>query len=179
MNSPERHRQSNDDIRLTKQRLGMIESIYIADNRGERMRRIEFANIVVGRGLEGDRYFDGRGSFSKMPGTGRAVTLIAAEAIGAIADEHHIDLSNGKHRRNLVTRGVDLDGLVNKCFTIGGVILIGSRLCAPCKYLERLVAPGLYEAIKTRGGLRADVLRGGRIQTGDAVCLLAQRPLGV
>jgi MOSC domain-containing protein YiiM len=54
-----------------------------------------------------------------MPGTGRAVTLIAAdaiEAIEAIAAEHHIDLCNGKHRRNLITRGVNLDALVNKCF---------------------------------------------------------------
>ena len=156
----------------------MIESIYIANNRGEPMRRIPWANVVIGRGLEGDRYFDGRGSFSRMPGTGRAVTLIAAEAIEAIAAEHHIDLSNGKHRRNLITRGVDLDSLVNKCFSIGETILIGSRLCAPCKYLERLVAPGLYQAIKTRGGLRADVLRGGRIQEGDGLRVLTQRPAG-
>ncbi len=157
----------------------MIESIYIADNRGEPMRRIQTVDLVIGRGLEGDRYFESRGSFSRMPGTGRAVTLIAAEAIEAIAAEHHIDLCNGKHRRNLITRGVNLDSLVNKCFAIGETILIGSRLCAPCKYLERLVAPGLYQAIRTRGGLRADILRGGRIEEGNAMSVLAQRPAGL
>jgi MOSC domain-containing protein YiiM len=157
----------------------MIESIFIADAAAAPMRRIFSAKIIVGRGIEGDRYFEGRGAFSSMPGTGRAVTLIAAEAIDAIAAEHQFDLSNGKSRRNLVTRGIDLDALVNKCFTIGDVILIGSRLCAPCKYLERLIAPGLYEAIKGRGGLRADVLRGGTIRDGDALEILARRPLGL
>jgi MOSC domain-containing protein YiiM len=155
----------------------MIESIFIADQKGKPLRRIAYANIIVDRGLEGDRYFDGKGSFSNWPGTGRAVTLIAAEAIEAIAAEHQIDLSNGRHRRNLVTRGIDLNALVNKCFAINDVILIGSRLCAPCKYLERLIAPGLYEAIKGRGGLRADVLRGGQIHERDPLHILPARPM--
>jgi MOSC domain-containing protein YiiM len=157
----------------------MIESIYIARQKGEALRQIPSARIVVDRGLEGDRYFDCQGSFSKWPGGGRAVTLIAVEAIEAIAAEHGFDLSDGKHRRNLVTRGVNLDALVNKCFAINDVILIGNRLCAPCKYLERLIAPGLYEAIKGRGGLRADVLRSGEIKQGDGLQILPSRPPGI
>jgi MOSC domain-containing protein YiiM len=157
----------------------MVESIFIADAAAAPMRSIQSAKVIAGRGIEGDRYFDGRGAFSSMPGTGRAITLIAAEAIEAIAADHQLDLSNGKSRRNLVTRGIDLGALVNKCFTIGDVVLIGSRLCAPCKYLERLIAPGLYEAIKGRGGLRADVLRSGTIRPGDALRVLAQRQMGL
>ncbi len=152
----------------------MIEEIFIAKEKGGRLTRLDTVRLVVGRGLEGDRYFDGRGSFSRWPGGGRAVSVIAAEAIDAIAAGHGIDLSNGRHRRNLVTRGVDLDALVNQTFAIGDAILFGNRLCAPCRYLERLVAPGLYEAIKGRGGLRADVVRDGVLAVGDTIRQLSR-----
>lgn len=155
--------------------IGHLEFIHIARQRGEPMERIATTRLVPGRGLEGDRYFDGQGSFSRWPGGGRAVSLIAAEAIDAIAREHGIDLSNGRSRRNLTTRGVNLDALVGQRFLIGTAILFGSRLCAPCRYLERLIAPGLYEAIKGRGGLRAEVLEDGLISEGDLLIILPGR----
>jgi MOSC domain-containing protein YiiM len=155
----------------------MLEGILIADKAGGPMRPLNVARIVAGRGLEGDRYFDGRGSFSRWPGGARAVSLISTEAIQAIAHNHQIDLSNGRHRRNLVTRGVDLNALVGKWFQIGDAILYGDRPCAPCRYLERLIAPGLFEIIKGRGGLRAAVVRDGVICTGDPLITLHGRPI--
>jgi len=155
--------------------MGTLHSIFIADNPGGPMRQAFSINAVAGRGLECDRYFNGNGSFSRWPSGGRAISLIAVEAIEAIANEHNIDLSNGRSRRNLVTRDVKLEALVDRHFTIGNVILFGSRLCAPCRYLERLVAPGLYDAIKGRGGLRADVIQGGTIREQDALTVVSER----
>ena len=131
------------------------------------MTSVAEVRAVAGRGLEGDRYLFGRGSFSRWPGGGRAVSLIAAEAIEAILAEHGIDLSAGHSRRNLVTRGVALEQLVGRRFRIGTALFYGDRLCAPCRYLERLIAPGLFDAIKGRGGLRADLLSDGIIRVGD------------
>ena len=149
---------------------GIIEAIYVAPGAKADMSAVGRVTAVVDRGLEGDRYFLGVGAFSRWPGEGRAVTLIEAEAVEAIGSEAGIDVSAGRHRRNLLTRGVRLPTLLGKTFRVGDAVLRGSRLCLPCRYLERLVAPGLYEAMRGgRGGLRAEVVAGGTVAVGDAV----------
>ena len=72
-------------------------------------------------------------------------------------------------RRNVVTRGIDLDALVGRRFLVGDVQCVGRRLCEPCAHLERLTVPGTLRALVHRGGLRADVLTDGTIRVGDAV----------
>jgi MOSC domain-containing protein YiiM len=146
-----------------------LASIFIAPTAAGPIVSLSSARLIPGRGIEGDRYFAGAGSFSRWPGTGRAISLIAAEAIDAILSERGIDLSAGRHRRNLVTRGVALADLIGRRFRIGGVLLRGERLCLPCQHLERLTEPGVFQAMNYRGGLRADVLEGGTIDVGDAV----------
>ena len=127
---------------------------------------------IAGAGLEGDRYQLGRGSFSRWPGDGRALSLIAAEAINAIFAETGLDLSDGRSRRNVVTRAVELAALNGRKFRIGEAIFRGTRLCTPCKYLERLVGPRAFDAMKGRGGLRADILQSGVIRAGDEIVVL-------
>lgn len=74
-------------------------------------------------------------------------------------------LAAGEHRRNLVTRGVDLNSLVACDFLVGAV-----RLCDPCAYLEELTGRrGLMKAMVNRGGLQADILSGGLLQVGDPI----------
>ena len=148
---------------------GTIEQIFVAPAARVAVVRVDAAVAVAGRGLEGDRYFLGVGAFSRWPGEGRQVTLIEAEAVNAVRAETGIDLSDGRHRRNLATRGVRLADLLGRRFHVGTVLLRGQRLCAPCKYLDRLVGAEVYEAMKGRGGLRAEIIQGGVIRPGDAV----------
>jgi len=148
---------------------GALSGIFIAPAAGAAAVAVSRAQIIPGRGIEGDRYFAGAGSFSRWPGTGRAISLIAEESIDAVLAELGIDLSAGRHRRNLVTRGVALAELIGHRFRIGGVLLRGERLCLPCQHLERLTEPGVFAALKYRGGLRADVLEAGTIEVGDAI----------
>ena len=133
------------------------------------MRAVPEVLAVIDRGLEGDRYFEGRGSFSRWPGEGRAITLIEAEAVEAILMEHGVDLRDGRSRRNIVTRGGSLAELNGRKFRIGGALLWGARECAPCRHLERLVDAGLMEAMRGRGGLRANIWEGGTIRVGDVI----------
>jgi MOSC domain-containing protein YiiM len=149
--------------------VGRVIAIYVADAAGTPPRAVDAVRAVPGRGLEGDRYFDARGSFSRWPDAGRAVSLIEQEALDAIAREHGIDLHAGRHRRNIVTDGVRLADLDGRKFRIGSALLRGARLCAPCRYLERITVPGVYEAMKKRGGLRADVWQLGEIRVGDLI----------
>ena len=144
-----------------------IHSIYIATSAGVLMGAVTEASLVPDRGIEGDRYFLGVGSFSRWPGAGRALTLIEQEAIDAIGRDYGIDLRDGRSRRNIVTVGVKLADLIGKTFRLGVAVLRGVRPAEPCGYLGALrLDHGGYEG---RGGLRADVLEAGRGPRGDAV----------
>ncbi|HEY6836817.1 MAG TPA: MOSC domain-containing protein [Gaiellaceae bacterium] len=142
--------------------LGRIEAILTAPDAESPLRRVEWAEAVAGRGLEGDRYFDGRGTFGG-PGHGYQLTLVEAEVLDSI------DLPWEQARRNIVTRGIALNALVGHRFTVGPVECVGRRLAEPCAHLERLTRPGLLRPLVHRAGLRADILRGGPISTGDQV----------
>jgi hypothetical protein len=147
---------------------GRVELIAVAPAAEAPMRVVEQATARAGHGLEGDRYFAGEGTFSNPHARGHDLTLIEAEALEALA------LPGGPlpfeaARRNLVTRGIDLNALVGRRFRVGDVECAGQRLCEPCAHLARLTEPGTLRALVHRGGLRADVLGHGLIRVGDPV----------
>jgi MOSC domain-containing protein YiiM len=152
-----------DDVVMT------VERIYLAGMPGETQVEAQSIDVVVGAGIEGDRYFAARDE------PGQNLTLVEAEEIEAFCTEsgRMIDLSCT--RRNLVTRGVRLNALVGQEFTIGSVRLRGVELCEPCRSLgERLATADLSSAavvkrLLNRGGLRADILCSGSIAVGARV----------
>ena len=148
---------------------GEVVSIHVAGKAGTPMLSPETAEAVVGRGLEGDRYFDGSGYWSTHPGRGREVTLIELESIEALAQEKNVVIEPAAARRNIVTRGVPLNHLVGREFQVGGVRLLGCRLCEPCDYLQGLTTDGVLKGLIHRGGLRAEILVGGTIRVGDPI----------
>ena len=149
---------------------GTVEGIYIAAHAGELPDSVEAANALPGKGIEGDRYFDDDGTFSDNPRSdGRDITLVEAEAVEGLARDTGIDLTPAQTRRNVVTRGLALNDLVGRRFTVGEIECVGRRLCDPCSHLEKLTQPGVLKGLVNRGGLRADVVRAGTIRAGDAV----------
>jgi MOSC domain-containing protein YiiM len=147
---------------------GVVESIHIARVATELPDSVERATAVAGRGLEGDRYFEGAGTFSGWPGE-RDLTLIAAEAVERLAAEAGIEIEPGEARRNVVTRGIDLNELVGRRFRVGAVECEGLELSPPCRHLEKLTKPGVLRGLASRGGLRAAITEGGEIGVGDRV----------
>ncbi|MFQ5914963.1 MAG: MOSC domain-containing protein [Nitrospinota bacterium] len=134
------------------------------------MESVREVRAVAGRGLDGDRYFEGTGKYSKKPGPGRHVTLIESETLEALKRETGIDLKPDWCRRNILTGGVPLNHLVDREFRVGEVKLRGVRLCEPCAYLEKLTGlRGVRKALVHRGGLRAQILSDGLIRVGDVV----------
>jgi len=150
---------------------GRVEVIAVAHRAEAPMRRVPTARAVPGRGLEGDRYFVGAGTFTprKRPGTGYDLTLVEAEVLDELASANGTRLEYADARRNIVTRGVDLNSLVGQRFKIGEVECIGRRLCEPCVHLERLTSPGVLRGLIHKGGLRADILTEGEITLGAAI----------
>jgi MOSC domain-containing protein YiiM len=154
---------------MTKMRQGTVIAIHIAPSGAAPMRSVADAQVVVGRGLVGDRYYNKLGTYSNQPGSGREITLIEIEAVEGLKRDYEVQLDPGQSRRNIVTRGVALNHLVKKEFRIGDVVLRGTRLCEPCAHMEKLTVKGTMRGLVHRGGLRAEIIIGGSIRVGDAV----------
>jgi len=148
---------------------GSVHSIHIAPAASEPTASVEEVRAVAGQGLEGDRYFNGDGTYSQTPGTGRQVTLIELEAIEALERDYEMRIEPGQARRNIVTSGVALNHLVGREFSVGEVRLRGLRLNEPCNHLAGLTDEKVKQGLVHRGGLRCDIVSGGVIRVGDAV----------
>lgn len=146
---------------------GTVEAIYIARENGAATHPVERVAAIAGQGLEGDRHFGKRARAGGAPG--KDLSLIEAEAVEHLARESGIELGYGEPRRQLVTRGVSLNDLVGKRFSVGDVECLGVELCHPCKHMESLTEPGALRGLVDRGGLRADILSGGELAVGDSV----------
>lgn len=142
---------------------GVVEQIVIRATAGAEATLPQRASADAGRGLRGDRYFNGEGTYFKDGKDGQDLTLIDAEVLELVG------LSGAQAGRNLVTRGIDLGALIGRHFRIGAVECFGARDCPPCALLQRRTRPGVLRALADCGGLRADVLVGGEIVVGDVI----------
>ena len=150
------------------QGVGTVELVALSAEAEGPMTVAQSAEALAGRGLRGDRYERGAGTFSNPDGRGYDLTLVEAEALEELVASG-VELAPAEARRNLVVRGVALDGLIGRRFRVGEVELLGQRRCEPCAHLERLTLPGVLRGLVHRGGLRADVLTGGEIRPGDRI----------
>jgi MOSC domain len=118
---------------------------------------------VAGRGIRGDRYFDFKDNYKGQ------ITFFSLEVFDALcgALELH-DRLPALVRRNVMTRGVDLNELIGQDFEVQGVHFHGMEECRPCYWMDRAIAPGAHEFLKGRGGLRAKVLNDGMLRSTSA-----------
>jgi len=139
------------------------------------MVEVEVANLVTGRGIEGDRYFLGTGTYSRKPDVFREVTLFEMEVLEALGRNDPplqfgpIKLEPVDHRRNLTVVGVPLNHLVGSRFRVGDSVLVGGRLNFPCRYLEKLLCQPVYLPLYNRSGLNCRIEQGGAVRRGDPV----------
>lgn len=145
---------------------GVVEAIYTSAVKTEPPEAVDQARAIAGRGLDGDRYFYGTGTYSDYPDQrGRDLTLIEADVV------HRAGIDGASARRNLVISGLNLADLIDKRFLVGDVECLGRRLCEPCDHLARLTSPGILRAL-AHTGLRADILTTGDIKRADMIQLL-------
>ena len=136
---------------------GSVEQINIAAVESELPRPVEAVEVTA-ECVVGDRY-----------GQSRDLTLIEAEALEGLRDETGIELTPAESRRQVLVRGIRLNDLVGEHFIVGGVECVGQEWCEPCNHLQGLTREGVLRGLVHRGGLRADIVSGGRIAVGDEV----------
>ena len=150
---------------------GVVTALYTAPAAAAPSVEHDRCRAIAGVGLEGDRYAIGNGTFSTPGRNGQALTLVSEEAI-AQARANGADIDEATCRRNVITRGIELEPLIGQSFAIGEATFRATRLAEPCAHLERITHPGVLRAMVHLGGIRADVLTDGELRVGDALRVL-------
>jgi MOSC domain len=144
-----------------------VTHLFTAPAAGQPMLAHESVQVTPGLGIPGDRYATRLGHWSDPRWRDQELTLVAAELL----DE--LGLAPDALRRNIVIRGIDLHDLIGLEFSIGGAVLRGQRICAPCAYIGRLnQRPGLFGELDGRGGIRVRIASAGTIRVGDEITIL-------
>ena len=144
--------------------------ILISPDPNAPMISVEAVSAVEGKGLVGDRYYEGKGTFSPHPQKPDfEVTLIESECVQEFASKSGLPFTVFHARRNLVTEGVRLNALVGVTFGVGEVELLGMRLCEPCNYLAKISWPEALKGLVHQGGLRARIVKSGTVRVGDRI----------
>lgn len=149
---------------------GKLVSITIASESAGPLIRLDEAALVAGKGIPGDRCYKEQGADPD-----KQITLIEEENVCEFNRETGLDVDAWQTRRNLVTRGVDLNALLGRQFTVGETLLEGVDLCQPCATLgglfatEAIPSARVVKTLVNRGGLRATIVRGGTIRPGDRI----------
>lgn len=144
----------------------MIEAIFVLKKSRQALQQTHAVQVVFGWGITRDRHF------KKANKKGQNITFIEAEAVDEYNQLLGQAISPQQTRRNVITRGVDLNALVGVEFSIGGAKFKGVELCQPCSVLGRLLEnqwvsrSQVIQAFLGRGGLRADIISSGVVGVG-------------
>ncbi len=151
--------------------MSKVVSLYTSEAGSAPMIERNQVELEAGKGVVGDRYYNGNGTFSeKLAGLPDVeLTLIESEEVELFNQEHGHSFSAGDFRRNVVTEGVRLNDFEGKEFQIGDVCLRGVRLCEPCAHLAGLLTQDIMPAMVHKTGLRAQIISGGAVSVGDVV----------
>lgn len=120
---------------------------------------------VADVGLRGDRY----SAESTRRSPDYQVTLIEVENIEGFAETTGLPLTADMPRRNIVTVGVRLNDLLARRFTVGKAVFEGLELCEPCRLFAKRTHLAVLDYFPGKGGLRARIVSGGLINTGDRI----------
>lgn len=119
-------------------------------------------DLVAGSGIIGDRFFDHKPDFKGQ------ITFFDWAVYEEVQKKFDLpDLHPSAFRRNALTRGIDLNSLIGKKFTINGVEYSGSEEAAPCFWMNEACAEGVHEFLMGKGGLRCRIHNDGQLGLGE------------
>ena len=153
--------------------MAKIINIYIYPEAGANGIAQSTVKIIAGSGIVGDRYYKNKGTFTKDNSIDpkQEITFIESEKIDAFNLQNSLQLGYQQLRRNIITRNVNLNDLVDKEFTFGDQLFRGIELCEPCGYLAKKVEPKLLPQMIGKCGLRVQILSSGNLNIDDEFTL--------
>jgi len=145
--------------------MSTVVHIFVASKRGAPMSAAQSVEALTDGGLTGDRYSEAKNRRSPD----YQVTFIELENIQAFTQATGLPLTPDMPRRNVITRGIRLNGLCGKRFKVGHARFEGLELCEPCSLFASRTHREVLQFFVGKGGLRARIVSGGEICVGDAI----------
>jgi len=144
--------------------MSKVIKLGIAKNNNQKIQEVDKIELLHGKGVVGDRHFHENSDVRNQ------LTLIESENIDYYNNKFKTNYSYIDFRRNVVTKGIQLNDLVGKKLLIGKVEAQGHDLCRPCKHLEEtLKGQDIIKEFLRRGGLRCEILKSGTVNIEDEI----------
>ena len=144
--------------------MSIVLRIGTAKNNNQNIEEVSFVKVLANKGIVGDRHFNEYNSPYNQ------ITLIESENIDYYNKKYNLDIPYIDFRRNIVTKGIKLNDLIDKKILVGDVKIEVIDLCRPCRYLqEKLDQTNIIKEFLRRGGLRCRILNSSKIEVGDII----------
>ena len=147
--------------------MSKVFKIGITNTNNKKIEELDSIDVVANKGILGDRHFkDFNDPYCQL-------SLIESENIDYYNIKYGLNIPYIDFRRNIVTKGIQLNELVGKKFKVGEVEVEGIDLCRPCKHLtEMLGEKNILKEFLRRGGLRCHILSSSKINVGDKIKII-------
>ena len=144
-----------------------VFKIGITESKSQEIQEVEKISLLAGKGIIGDRYFHEHNEERNQ------LTLIESENIDYYNKKFNLKIPYINFRRNIITKGIKLNDLIDKKLTIGKTEIKGIDLCRPCKSLQNnLGQNNIIKEFLRKGGLRCKILTSANIEIGDEIKVL-------
>ena len=147
--------------------MAKVFKLGIAANNNQPIKEVNSIEVLENKGIVGDRHFhDFNDPYNQL-------SLIESENIDEYNIKFGLNIPYIDFRRNIVTKGIQLNDLIGKKLKVGNVELEGIELCRPCRHLtEMLNQKNVLKEFMRKGGLRCQILSSSEITIGDKINLL-------
>ena len=144
-----------------------VYKLGISTEHNQSIKEVNSINVLANQGIVGDRHF------KEFNNPYNQLSLIESENIDYYNIKYSLNIPYINFRRNIVTKGIQLNDLVGKKILVGNIELEGIDLCRPCRHLtEVLRQDNIIKEFLRRGGLRCQVLSSSSIKIGDQIKVL-------
>ena len=144
-----------------------VIKIGITEKNNQKIQEVQTVKVIANQGIVGDRHFkEFNDPFNQL-------SLIESENIDNYNIKYGLNIPYIDFRRNIITKGIKLNGLIGKKLKIGSVQVEGMDLCRPCRHLnESLNQVNVLKEFLRKGGLRCQILNSSNINIGDKIKVL-------
>jgi len=144
-----------------------VIKIGITEKNNQKIQEVKTIKVIANQGIVGDRHFkEFNDPFNQL-------SIIESENIDYYNIKYGLNIPYIDFRRNIITKGIKLNGLIGKKLKIGSVQVEGMDLCRPCRHLnESLNQVNVLKEFLRKGGLRCQILNSSNINIGDKIKVL-------